>query len=130
MTTKEQERQKLEKIRKIVEDPGEGSSVGIAMEGIWEVAGQNIDLDTAITLKGQKIMLEKELEVQAKKAAELEEMVRKQGKELEILYKDEAEASRLAARRKMAQEIYRQLISIIGEKMELEAQQMEEAAGR
>lgn len=130
MTTKEQEKQALEKIREIVESLGEGSYIGTAMEGIWEVAEQNIDLDTAFSLKGQKTMLEKELEAQMRKTAELEEAVRKQGKELEILYNDLAEASRLAAKRKLPQEIYRQLISIVEEKTELEAQQMEEAADR
>lgn len=39
MTAKEEERQALEKIRKIVEGLGEGSYIGTAMEGIWEVAG-------------------------------------------------------------------------------------------
>jgi hypothetical protein len=34
MTTKEQERQAIEKIRKIVEGLGENSYVGFAMEGL------------------------------------------------------------------------------------------------
>lgn len=106
MATKEQEKKALEKIREIVDSLGEGSYVGTAMDGVWEVAEQNIDLDTAFSLKEQKIMLEREMEVQVKKAA------------------------RLAEKRKMPQEIYRQLISIIEEKMELEARQMEEAADK
>ena len=130
MATKEQEKKALEKIREIVDSLGEGSYVGTAMDGVWEVAEQNIDLDTAFSLKEQKIMLEREMEAQVKKAAGLEEVVRKQEEELEILHNDMAEASRLAEKRKMPQEIYRQLINIIGEKMELEAQQMEEAADK
>ncbi|HBA51094.1 MAG TPA: hypothetical protein DCZ91_25495 [Lachnospiraceae bacterium] len=130
MATKEQEKKALEKIREIVDSLGEGSCVGTAMDGVWEVAEQNIDLDTAFSLKEQKIMLEREMEAQVEKAAGLEEVVKKQEEELEILYNDMAEASRLAEKRKMPQEIYRQLINIIEEKMELEARQMEEAADK
>lgn len=36
MTTKDQERQAIEKIRKIVEGLGENSYVGFAMDGILE----------------------------------------------------------------------------------------------
>lgn len=42
MTTKEQERQAIEKIRKIVEGLGENSYVGFAMEGVLELAEENI----------------------------------------------------------------------------------------
>lgn len=38
MTTKEQERKALEKIRKIVEELGENSYVGTAFEGCFEIA--------------------------------------------------------------------------------------------
>lgn len=37
MTTKDQERQAIEKIRKIVEGLGENSYVGFAMDGILEL---------------------------------------------------------------------------------------------
>lgn len=40
MTTKDQERQAIEKIRKIVEGLGENSYVGFAMEGVLELAKQ------------------------------------------------------------------------------------------
>lgn len=42
MTTKEQERQAIEKIRKIVKELGENSYVGFAMEGVLELAEDNI----------------------------------------------------------------------------------------
>lgn len=42
MTTKDQERQAIEKIRKIVEGLGENSYVGFAMEGVLELAEDNI----------------------------------------------------------------------------------------
>lgn len=50
MTTKEQERQAIEKIRKIVEGLGENSYVGFAMEGVLELAEDNIREDTAYRL--------------------------------------------------------------------------------
>lgn len=67
ITTKEQERQALQKIRKIVNDLGENSYVGTAFEGCFEIAEENIDKDAAFSMKGQKdILAEKcrELRVQ------------------------------------------------------------------
>lgn len=51
MTTKDQERQAIEKIRKIVEGLGENSYVGFAMEGVLELAENNIREDTAYSMK-------------------------------------------------------------------------------
>jgi len=51
MTTKDQERQEIEKIRKIVEGLGENSYVGFAMEGVLELAEDNIREDTAYSMK-------------------------------------------------------------------------------
>ena len=51
MTTKDQERQAIEKIRKIVEGLGENSYVGFAMEGVLELAEDNIREDTAYSMK-------------------------------------------------------------------------------
>ena len=51
MTTKEQERKALEQIRKIVEGLGEDSYIGIAFEGCFEKAAENIDNDWACSWK-------------------------------------------------------------------------------
>ena len=51
ITTKEQERQAIERIRKIVEGLGENSYVGYAMDGVLEVAEWNIEFDEACSLK-------------------------------------------------------------------------------
>lgn len=50
MTTKEQERKALEKIRKIVEELGENSYVGTAFEGCFEDAEENINNDFALSM--------------------------------------------------------------------------------
>ena len=57
IATKEQERQALQKIRKIINDLGEGSYVGTAFEGCFEIAEENIDKDTAFSMRGQRDML-------------------------------------------------------------------------
>lgn len=59
MTTKEQERKAIEQIRKIVEGLGENSYVGTAMEGVMEVAEQNIECDAAFSLKREAEIAEK-----------------------------------------------------------------------
>lgn len=51
VATKDQERKALEKIRKIVEELGEGSYVGTAFEGCFEIAEENINNDWALSMK-------------------------------------------------------------------------------
>lgn len=51
MTTKEQERKALERIRKIVADLGENSYISYAFEGCFEKAEENIDGDMACSWK-------------------------------------------------------------------------------
>ena len=53
ITTKEQERKALDKIRKIIAELGDDSYVAAAFEGCFEVAEQNIDNDWACSLKQQ-----------------------------------------------------------------------------
>ena len=53
MTSKEQERKALEKIRKIVEELGENSYVGTAFEGCFEDAEYNIRDDAAYSMKSR-----------------------------------------------------------------------------
>lgn len=78
MTTKEQERQAIQKIRKIIEGLGENSYVGTAMEGVLEIADQNIEFDAAFSLKGATESAEK-------RAAELEEKNSQQADSLKTL---------------------------------------------
>lgn len=51
--TKEQERKALVKIRKIVEELGEGSYVGTAFEGCFRDAEDNIEDDAAYSMKAR-----------------------------------------------------------------------------
>ena len=60
MTTKEQERQAIQKVRKIVEGMGENSYLATAMEGVIETAEQNIEDDAAYSLKGRAEVAEKQ----------------------------------------------------------------------
>lgn len=53
MTTKEQERKALEKIRKIVEELGTDSYVAMALDGCIDIAEENITNDWACSLKGK-----------------------------------------------------------------------------
>lgn len=53
MTTKEQERKALEKIRKIIIELGEDSYVGTAFEGCFEDAEDNIENDFAMSMKSR-----------------------------------------------------------------------------
>jgi len=50
MTTKEQERRALEKMKKIVAELGPQSYIGTAFEGAWELADQNIEWDAAYSV--------------------------------------------------------------------------------
>lgn len=61
MTTKEQERKALEQIRKIVAGLGEDSYIGMAFEGCFEVAEQNIDNDWGCSMKQRAEVAEKKV---------------------------------------------------------------------
>lgn len=94
MTTKEQERKALEKIRKIVEDLGEQSYIKTAFAGCFDIAEQNIEFDAAFSLKESLEIAEKErdkaiseskfyMEEHNKIATELEKVKAELNKELE-----------------------------------------------
>lgn len=53
MTTKEQERKALDQIRKIVEGLGENSYIGMAFEGCFEDAEENIENDWGCSMNGR-----------------------------------------------------------------------------
>ncbi len=79
MTTKEQEREALEKIKAIVEELGENSYVATAFEGCFEIAEQNIEYDAADSFKGL-------FEAAAKKAEELRRTGEHYAEEIERLH--------------------------------------------
>lgn len=58
MTTKEQERKALEQIRKIVDGLGKNSYIGIAFEGCFEIAEENIENDWGCSMKERAVKAE------------------------------------------------------------------------
>lgn len=60
MTTKEQEKQALDKIRKIVDGLGENSYIGTAFEGCFDIAEENICNDWACSMKQRVEKAEKD----------------------------------------------------------------------
>lgn len=75
ITTKEQERKAIEKIRKIIDELGENSYVGFAMDGVLELAEENIREDTAYSMK-------RRVEIAQERADEAKEENRKLENEL------------------------------------------------
>lgn len=75
MTTKEQERKAIEKIRKIIDELGENSYVGFAMDGVLELAEENIREDAAYSMK-------RRVEIAQERADEAKEENRKLKNEL------------------------------------------------
>ena len=61
MTTKEQERKALAKIKKIVEGLGIDSYIGMAFEGCFEVAAENIENDWGCSMKQRAESAEKKV---------------------------------------------------------------------
>lgn len=59
MTTKEQERKALAQIKKIVDSLGEDSYIGIAFEGCFEIAEENIQNDWECSMKQRAESAEK-----------------------------------------------------------------------
>lgn len=98
IATKDQERKAIEEIRKIVDNLGENSYVGAAMEGVLELAENNIENDFTESMKDRI----KEVEKETKEAREcvLPEEVRQKfyGIAFDKKYKAQAEAMTAAER--------------------------------
>lgn len=62
MTTKEQELKALAQIKKIVDSLGEGSYIGMAFEGCFEIAEENIQNDWGCSMKQRAESAEKKIE--------------------------------------------------------------------
>lgn len=70
--TKEQERKALEKIRKIVEEIGGAESyIGMAFEGCFEIAEENIENDFACSMKQRAESSEQAMHTAHDKVAEM-----------------------------------------------------------
>lgn len=72
MATKQQEREALAKIRRIVEAMGEDSWIGAAFTGCFELAEENIEMDFACNLQDRADAAEREATDLKKKAEALE----------------------------------------------------------
>lgn len=99
--TKEQERKALEQIKKIVANLGANSYIGMAFEGCFEIAEENIENDFGCSMKQRADKAEEEA-AYFKKAAELyaeeQEEAQKRVEELEKRVKQlEKEAERGSA---------------------------------
>lgn len=139
ITTKDQERQAVEKIRKIVEGLGENSYVGTAMAGVLEVAEQNIEYDAAFSLKEEKEIAERreqeQTEITQKLKKELNDL-NERYKQLAIQRKEEREsmtkqlqeAKTLADRYRMPKEMYQSLWMEISEAEERAQRDMMDSA--
>lgn len=103
--TKEQERQALEKIRKIVDELGDGSYVGMAFEGCFDDAEDNIRNDFGCSMKQRWESAESDLGEAEQKINTLKEQVahlQEMNEELKkkVLEKDDlALLAQIAARR-------------------------------
>lgn len=75
MASKEQERQALEKIKKIVKDLGEASYIAQAFDGCFEMAENNIDDDIWDSMKAQRNYYRDEAERLEKKIQEIRESI-------------------------------------------------------
>lgn len=103
MTTKDQERQAIEEIRKIVEGLGENSYVGFAMEGVLELAEENIREDIAYSMK-------RSAEIAQEQTDELKEEIKTLKKRNETIHRAEIENKDAANRLSLENERLRKEI--------------------
>ena len=141
MTTKDQERQAIEKIRKIVEGLGENSYVGFAMDGILELAEDNIREDTAYSMKERAEIAQKDARKAEKEnkdlKAEIEDLkktVEKRGATISELNTELCNARAEAKANEIPEELIQEMYCMAYDKeaesigkMERAADQMTEA---
>lgn len=77
IATKEQERKALAQIRKIIDGLGEDSYIGMAFEGCFEIAEENIENDFGCSMKQRVDAATKKASDLEKKVAELEHQLKK-----------------------------------------------------
>lgn len=87
LATKEQERKALERIKKIVEELGEGSYIGTAFEGCFEVAEENIENDFACSMKRRAESAEATMHKAHSKVTELKGQLKEAEAKIEELQK-------------------------------------------
>ena len=134
MTTKDQERKAVEKIRKIVEELGENSYVGFAMEGVLELAEDNIREDTAYSMKKSAEIAWEKATKEEKENKDLKKTVEKREATISELNTKLCNAIAEAKANEIPEELVQELYcmaydkeaEIIG-KMERAADQMTEA---
>lgn len=91
MATKEQELKALEKIKKIVEELGEDSYIGMALDGCVEIAEDNINNDFACSMKQRWQSAEKETEKFSLRLKERDNQIEQLKKEIKGLESDREE---------------------------------------
>lgn len=130
MTTKDQERQAITEIRRIVEGLGENSYVGTAMEGVMEVAEQNIEYDAAFSLKGEVEVADKRKKEAVEESEKLKKLLEEERKIANDLRVQLTKAQSIANRMTMPIQVYEELITILNERREEEENGISEAADR
>ena len=96
MSTKEQERKALEQIRKIVDSLDDGSYIGFAFEGCFEIAEENIENDFACSMKDQRDSARREAETLRGKLAKMIDSAKDQEVSLSIANRRAEERERVA----------------------------------
>lgn len=86
MSTKEQERKALAQIRKIVDGLGENSYIGMAFEGCYEIAEENIENDFGGSMKSRYEYSERKLEEAQERILELEDKLAESEKDYEAAH--------------------------------------------
>ena len=110
--TKEQERKAVEKIRKIINELGQGSYVGIALEGCLEDAESNIENDFADSMKSRLEHSEKRLREAQGRIAELEDKLSESEKDYEAAH---AAAHQIAEEKDTVQNAAERIVESAGE---------------
>lgn len=112
MTTKDQERQAIEKIRKIVEGLGENSYVGFAMEGVLELAEDNIREDTACSMKKRAEIAWERADKAEKENKDLKKTVEKRGATISELNTEFCNARAEAKANEVPEELIQEMYCI------------------
>ncbi len=116
MTTKQQERDALKKIRKIVADLGEDSYIGTAFKGVFDNADRNIEWDAAFSLADELAIAKEELKA-AKLAAENAAELTAKIKQLENALEKEQEWKPYESKHNISQADYLSLANAGGTRM-------------
>lgn len=128
ITTKDQERKALAKIREIIEGLGPDPYVGTAFEGCFEIAEQNIEDDFACSMKQRAETAEQQLAYNKRELADAKKRLKELGGLIDSLKEQIRQKEIKLAKHSLPADLYQDLWMFVTDEAKVSRERMASAA--